>query len=168
MGWTDRFYLLTTVLLVIAAIAGGVALALEHGETQPLEITLSETAPIRYAGEVFVGGAVTNPGFYYLTEDDTLAVLLSGAGLEPGADLSHITVYVPQEGEGRCAQKIDLNRADCWLLEALPGIGETRAQAVVDHRTEQGPFKRVEDLLKVEGIGPETLEQVRDYVTVSD
>jgi competence protein ComEA len=168
VGWTDRFYLLTTVLLVIAAIAGGVALALEHGETEPLEITLSETAPFSYAGEVFVGGAVTNPGFYYLTDDDTLAALLSDAGLEPGADLSHIAIYVPQEGEVRSPQKIDLNRAEAWLLEALPGIGQTRAQAIVDYRSEAGPFKRVEDLLEVEGIGPETLEQIRDYVTVSD
>ena len=168
MGWTDRFYLLTTVLLVIAAIAGGVALALERSETPPLEITLSETAPTRYTGEVFVGGAVTNPGFYYLTEDDTLAALLSDVGFEPGADLSRIAIYVPQEGEGRSPQKIDLNRADCWLLEALPGIGETRAQAIVDYRNEEGPFQRVEDLLEVAGIGPETLEQIRDYVTVSD
>lgn len=168
MGWTDRFYLLTTALLVIAAIAGGVALALEHSETPPLEITLSETAPTSYAGEVFVGGAVTNPGFYYLREDDTLAALLSDAGLEPGADLSHIAIYVPQQGEARCAQKIDLNRAEAWLLEALPGIGETRAQAVVDYRSEAGPFQRIDDLLKVEGIGPETLELISDYVTVSD
>ena len=57
MGWTDRFYLSTTFLPVIAAVAGAVALALEHSETRPLDITFSETAPIRYAGEIFVGGA---------------------------------------------------------------------------------------------------------------
>ena len=168
MGWTDRFYLLTTVLLVIAAIAGGVILALEHSKSQPLEITLSQTAPGELAGEVFIGGAVSNPGSYHLTEDDTLAALLSDAGLEAGADLSHIAIYVPEEAEGRRAQKIDLNRADPWLLEALPGIGETRAQAIVDYRNEAGPFKRIEDLLKVEGIGQGTLEQIRGYVTVSD
>ena len=168
MGWTDRFYLLTTVLLVIAAIAGGIILALEHSKSQPLEITLSQTAPGELAGEVFIGGAVSNPGSYHLTEDDTLAALLSDAGLEPGADLSHIAIYVPEEGEGRRPQKIDLNRADPWLLEALPGIGETRAQAIVDYRNEAGPFKRIEDLLRVEGIGQETLEQIRGYVTVSD
>jgi len=168
VGWTDRFYLLTTVLLVIAALAGGVILALEHSKSQPLQITLSQTAPAELAGEVFIGGAVTNPGSYHLAEDDTLAALLSDAGLEPGADLSHIAIYVPEQGEGRCVQKIDLNRADPWLLEALPGIGETRAQAIVDYRNEAGPFKRIEDLLKVEGIGQETLEQIRGYVTVSD
>jgi len=168
VGWTDRFYLLTTVLLVIAAIAGGVALALEHSKSQPLEITLSQAAPSELAGEVIINGAVSNPGSYHLTENDTLAALLSDAGLKPGADLSHIAIYVPEEGEGPRAQKIDLNRADPWLLEALPGIGETRAQAIVDYRSEAGPFQRIEDLLKVEGIGQETLEQIRGYVTVSD
>ena len=55
-----------------------------------------------------------------------------------------------------------------WLLEALPGIGETRAQAIVDYRNENGPFKRIEDLLQVKGIGEGTLDKIKDYITVSD
>jgi len=55
-----------------------------------------------------------------------------------------------------------------WLLEALPGIGEVTAQAIMDYRSENGPFKRTEDLLKVTGIGPAIFEKIKDYITVSD
>jgi competence protein ComEA len=97
-----------------------------------------------------------------------LQALLSDAGVEPDADLSHIELYIPREGEEQSPQKIDINRAEPWLLEALPGIGETRAQAIVDYRNKNGPFKRIEDLLKVSGIGEGTFDEIEDYVTVSD
>ena len=55
-----------------------------------------------------------------------------------------------------------------WVLEALPGIGEVLTQRIVDYRSENGPFKRIEDLLKVSGIGEATFENIKDYITVSD
>ncbi|MCK4388321.1 MAG: helix-hairpin-helix domain-containing protein, partial [Dehalococcoidia bacterium] len=58
--------------------------------------------------------------------------------------------------------------AEPWLLETLPGIGEVLAQRIVDYRSENGPFKRIEDLLKVSGIGEATFEKIKDYITVSD
>ena len=54
------------------------------------------------------------------------------------------------------------------MLEALPGIGELLAQRIVDYRSENGPFRRIEDLLKVSGIAPATFEKIKDYITVSD
>jgi competence protein ComEA len=66
-----------------------------------------------------------------------------------------------------CADRFYL-RANPWLLEALPGIGETTAQAIVDYRNDNGPFKRIEDLLQVKGIGEGWFEKIKDYITVSD
>ena len=168
MSRADRFYLFITVFLLVAAIAGGVMLAVQHSRSQPVEIVLSQTEPPEQSGEIYIGGAVANPGIYTLREGDTLQALLSNAGIEPYADLSHIEIYVPQEGETASLQKIDINRAESWLLEALPGIGEVTAQAIVDYRNENGPFQRIEDLLKVEGIGQGTLDKIKDYITVSD
>ena len=168
MSRADRFYLFITVFLVIAAIAGGVTLAVQHSRSQPVEIVLSQTEPPEQSGELYIGGAVANPGIYSLKEGDTLQTLLSDAGIEPDADLSHIELYIPREGEEQSPQKIDINRAEPWLLEALAGIGETRAQAIVDYRSENGPFRRIEDLLKVSGIGSATFEKIKDYITVSD
>lgn len=168
MSRADRFYLFVTVFLVIAAIAGGIMLAVQHSRTQPVEIVLSQTEPPELSGEIFIGGAVANPGIYSLKEGDNLQTLLSDAGIAPDADLNHIELYVPREGEEESLQKIDINRAETWLLEALPGIGEVLAQRIVDYRSENGPFRRIEDLLKVSGIGPATFEQIKDSITVSD
>jgi competence protein ComEA len=168
MSRADRFYLFVTVFLVIAAIAGGVMLAVQHSRSQPVEIVLSQTETPELSGEIYIGGAVANPGIYPLKEGDTLQTLLSDAGIEPDADLSHIELYIPREGEEQSLQKIDINRAEPWLLEALPGIGEVLAQRIVDYRSENGPFRRIEDLLKVSGIGSATFENIKDFITVSD
>jgi competence protein ComEA len=168
MSRADRFYLFVTVFLAIAAIAGGVMLAVQHSRNHPVEIVLSQTAPPKLSGELYIGGAVTNPGIYSLKEGDTLQMLLSDAGVEPDADLGYIELYVPREGEEQSPQNIDINHAEPWLLEALPGIGETLAQRIVDYRSENGPFKRIEDLLKVSGIGAATFENIKDRITVSD
>ena len=143
-------------------------LAVQHSRSQPVEIVLSQTEPPELSGEIYIGGAVANPGIYSLKEGDTLQTLISDAGIEPDADLSHIELYVPRAGEEQSPQKIDINRAEPWLLEALPGIGEVLAQRIVDYRSENGPFRRIEDLLKVNGIGTATFEKIKDYITVSD
>jgi competence protein ComEA len=168
MSRADRFYLFITVFLLIAAIAGGVMLAVQHSRSQPVEIVLSQTEPPEQSGELYIGGAVANPGIYPWQEGDTIQALLLDTGLEPDADLSHIEIYVPREGEEQSPQKIDINRAEPWLLEALPGIGEVTAQAIMDYRNENGPFRSIEDLLKVKGIGEGTLDKIKDFITVSD
>ena len=58
---------------------------------------------------------------------------------------------------------IDLNTADEYDLRRLPGIGEKRAQAIVDYREEHGPFRSVEDLTRVSGIGEGILDGLREY-----
>jgi len=168
MSRADRFYLFITVFLLIAAIAGGVMLAVQHSRNQPVEIVLSQTEPPQQSGELYIGGAVASPGIYPWQEGDTIQVLLLDAGVESDANLSHIEIYVPREGEDQSPQKIDINRAELWLLEALPGIGEVLAQRIVDYCSENGPFKRIEDLLKVSGIGEATFENIKGYITVSD
>jgi competence protein ComEA len=65
-------------------------------------------------------------------------------------------------------QKININTAGAWLLAALPGIGEARAGAIIAYRTENGPFRDINELLNVPGIGEATLENIRDLVTVAD
>jgi len=168
MSRVDRFYLSVTIFLVIAAITGGIMLAVQHSRSQPVEIVVSQTEPPQLSGELYIGGAVASPGIYPLREDDTIETLLLDAGVESDADLSHIEIYVPREGEKQSPQKIDINRAEPWLLEAMPGIGEVLAQRIVDYRRENGPFRRIEDLLKVSGIGPTTFENIKDFITVSD
>ena len=168
MNQTNRFYLFITIFLATAVIAGGVLLVIKHSGSQPVEITLSQAVPPRKSGKIYITGAITSPGIYSLAQGDTIQTLLSDAGIGPGADLNYIKIYIPREGEKQVPQKIDINQAEAWLLEALPGIGEITSQAIVDYRNENGSFQRIEDLLYVHNIGEKTLGKIKDCITVSD
>lgn len=63
---------------------------------------------------------------------------------------------------------IDINRASLAELDQLPGIGPVTAQAIVEHRTTHGPFRAVDELVDVKGIGQATLEKIRALITVGD
>lgn len=60
--------------------------------------------------------------------------------------------------------RLDLNRSDALELAQLPGIGEKRAEAIIQHRTLNGRFESTSDLTKVRGIGPITVNKVSDSV----
>ncbi|GAB2803736.1 hypothetical protein GCM10027040_35110 [Halomonas shantousis] len=60
---------------------------------------------------------------------------------------------------------VNLNNADIETLAQLPGIGEVKAQAIVADRESNGPYQSAEDLTRVDGIGPATVEQLKDHVS---
>jgi comEA protein len=62
---------------------------------------------------------------------------------------------------------IDINRASAEELQKLPGIGPKLAQQIVAFREKHGPFRRVEDLLVIKGIGPKKWKAIRPHVVVS-
>lgn len=63
-------------------------------------------------------------------------------------------------------ESINVNTADIYDLQRLPGIGEKRAQDIIDWREEHGPFQTVDELTSVSGIGPGILEGLREYAAV--
>ncbi|SEH05928.1 ComEA family DNA-binding protein [Candidatus Venteria ishoeyi] len=64
------------------------------------------------------------------------------------------------------SQKIDINAANVTLLSTLAGIGEKKAQAIVDYRSKNGPFKSINGLEQVNGIGPKTIEKNKSLIMV--
>ncbi|MBM3310813.1 MAG: helix-hairpin-helix domain-containing protein [Candidatus Aminicenantes bacterium] len=64
------------------------------------------------------------------------------------------------------AEKVNLNSAPLDELQKLPRIGPKVAQRIIDFRKQNGPFKRVEDLLKVKGIGEKLFSQLRNLIVV--
>lgn len=71
------------------------------------------------------------------------------------------------QGGGAAAAPVDINRATAAELTAVPGIGKVLAQRIVEFREKNGPFRRVEDLLKVKGIGEKSFEKFRAHIKVS-
>lgn len=72
------------------------------------------------------------------------------------------------EAEGEETQKININTADAAGLTTLNGIGEKKAQTIIDYREEQGPFMSVEDIKNVSGIGDKSFENLKDSITVDE
>ena len=189
-----RLVNLAIIVAAIAAAAGGVVLFLRDGDSgEPVRIipppsVSTEANPVDVESKAYVTGAVRQPGLYTIKEGDRLADLIDLAGgITEDADMQAVNLAVrvndqdhwtvPRVGDPSVVPpnvgpvdlpvgKVDINTADVELLETLPGIGETRAQAIIHHREQHGPFKRVDDIVAVPGIGAATLEGLRDLVEV--
>ena len=185
---------LVIIVAAIAAAAGGVVLFLRNGDdgepvriVPPPTVSSVENRP-ESESKAYVTGAVRKPGLYAIREGDRLADLIDLAGgITEDADMQAVNVAVrvkdedhwkvPRIGEPTLVPsdavfvdptrgKVDINIADAELLETLPGIGETRAEAIIHHREQYGPFKRIDDIVAVPGIGATTLEGLRDLIEV--
>ncbi len=62
--------------------------------------------------------------------------------------------------------KININTASITQLDSLPGIGPVYAQRIIDYRDQVGGFKSIEQIVNVKGIGPKTVEKIRDRITI--
>ncbi len=63
-------------------------------------------------------------------------------------------------------KKININTASLTELQELPRIGEKVAQRIIDFRKENGEFKKIEEIMKVQGIGEKVFNQIKDRITV--
>ncbi|MFA5629723.1 MAG: ComEA family DNA-binding protein [Dehalococcoidales bacterium] len=131
----------------------------------PLTFTASPEKEI--VGYIYIGGEVYNPGYYPLTAADSVATLINAAGGNAN-NSENLQIELIINKTDNTAQKVNINRAEAWLLEALPGIGKTRANAIIQYRNDNGNFKNVNELLKVEGIGQSTFDNIKELITVGN
>jgi competence protein ComEA len=184
------------LVVVLVALMGGAGLWYVRALPKPVTIAEASPGAALSASPtptappiiVDVAGAVRRPGVYEFTDGERVIDAIERAGgALPKADLSLLNlaapitdgtqILVPKTGPtapgasppplgGAPAGLININSATATELEALSGIGEVLAATIVEYRTTNGPFTAVDDLLDVSGIGPATLEEIRDQITV--
>lgn len=145
---------------------------------------------------VEIKGSIAQPNVYQVAADARINDLVKLAGgLTKDADSRQInlaqplqdgmSIYVPKKGEDLLVQeqtdppatssaigeagvpnKINLNQADATQLQQVSGIGPKKAADIIDYRQKDGPFKSVDELTNVNGIGEKTLANIRDELCV--
>ena len=179
MDWIWKVIIFSLVVVIVFGLV-----LLIMNPTNPTPVT------VRNAGDesnrqVSVYGAVKNPGTYeYKGNIRVSDVVELAGGLAENADseFSNLskrvndgeTIIIPTLGlfqptltssvqEGT---KINLNTADRNELMSLPGIGEKRADDIIELREKKGGFKRIEELLEIPGIGEKLLESIYDRLFI--
>ncbi len=175
-------------LLIAAAVA---FFALRWRAPAPVVIEPPPATATPGPIQVYVSGAVAKPDVYSLPSGSIVKDALQAAGGATGdADLNHVNlaqslkdgqqIYVPKIGEVPTAAPttakgtqapvitgpIKINTATQAELESLPHIGPSIAARIIAYREQHGPFARIEDIQKVQGIGPSTFEAIKDLITV--
>lgn len=140
---------------------------------------------------VDVKGAVVKPGVYEMKASDRVKdVIRRAGGFTEDADQTSVNLAqkvhdemiimvpytlgieeeannhpsIPNSNSG--AEKVRVNYASQEEIETLPGIGPSKAQAIIQYREEHGYFQTVEDLLQISGIGEKTLENMKDEIQI--
>ena len=142
--------------------------------------------------QVYVCGEVAAPGVYQLKDGMRVCDAVEAAGgLTKAASREYWNlaeklsdgqmIYFPTQEEARERKasaeaagatveesdgRIDINTADATQLVTIPGIGETRAAAILAYREKNGPFAKVEDIMQVSGIKSALFEKMKDYITI--
>ena len=141
---------------------------------------------------VDIKGQVISPGVYEVDAGMRINdVIQLAGGIKQEADTSQLNfaqaledqmmIYVPEKGElnesipivqspqkSEAEHLINLNTADLTKLQELNGIGEKKAQAIIQYRTDNGSFQSIESLMEVSGIGQKTFDAIKDTITVSN
>ncbi len=191
--WVDE-----AIGVLVGVLLAGVALWIASPPRgEPITLLPPPPTPTQAPLVVDVVGAVRHPGVYTLPRGSRVRDAVAAAGgflpaavpeavnlaamlqdgvriFVPAAHTPTPVVQVPTvvplttAGPEDAVSRININTATAEELEALPRIGPTLAQRIIAYREAHGPFRKVDDLLNVKGIGPTLLETLRPHVTTGN
>ncbi|MES1046434.1 hypothetical protein FOA22_18385 [Heyndrickxia oleronia] len=136
-------------------------------------------------------GEIVNPGIYEANDGERVQDLITKAGgFSKNADKlkvnlaqkvkDEMVIYVPKIGEeinvslfdeaesttNNSEGKVNINSANKDQLQTIPGIGPSKADAIIEYREQKGEFKKIEEIKNVTGIGEKTYEKLKDSISI--
>ena len=165
------------------------AIVVQSNTAEKPEDSFSQPETIKNELVVHVAGAVQNPGVYTLQDGSRVEDAITRAQLLSQSDADALNraallsdgqkIVVPFAGEAQTSHplteseggtmpndKVNLNHATLAQLMTLPGIGEVKAQAIMQYRQEHNGFQTIDQLLQVNGIGSAIYSQIAHLVCV--
>lgn len=178
--------------LTVASGQSPIIDVLQEQQVEEQQIVSLKPEPVSIM--VDIQGAVKYPGVYSLDEGARLIDAIHAAGgYLADADIRMLNhamklpdeffIYVAREGEEvdfsglsvplypqqddgkKDDGKVDINTADAQALMTIPGIGPSKASAIIQYRDEHGPFKSPDAIMEVSGIGQKTFERLEPFIT---
>jgi len=180
----SNLFTLTLAVLFGLGIGGLIMILSKRPKLEPIQI-LPTTTPVLMA--VHVSGEVLKPGVVYVARDTRVGEVIDEAGgfsVDADQNLLNLAAYVydgqrihvpsqtevslqPMQDEDEAfSYPININHCSMDALISLPGIGETKAAAIIKYREANGGFDTVEDILNVSGIGTAIFSDIKELITV--
>lgn len=130
---------------------------------------------IVYEIVVEIKGEVMNPSIYTMPENTRISDLISVAGgFTSSADTESVNLASKLE-DGMIIvinkfdsndNKININKASVEELMTLPGIGNSKAEAIIEYRNANGFYKNIEELMNVSGISKSVFDKIKEFITI--
>jgi len=177
-------------------VVGAIILVVSPQKGQPIALVTRtpnltpDPTPTPKLIRVHITGSVKLPGVYTLPENARVEDAIQAAGgLQESSDPQLLNlaaalvdgqrIYIPSAQDGtmstddrglsiQTSPMININTASFAELDSLPGIGEVKAQAILDYRQKNGLFTALEDLLKVDGISQSLFEKLVGLITLGE
>jgi competence protein ComEA len=177
--------LIGALLVLVIVVGAGLLIYASSRQKEGMKTDDNSTSSLI----IDIEGAVKKPGIYELNPGSLMQDIIEAAGgLAENADLDKIAkelnraellknnqkIYIPAKivtesvstvAGTNISNKININLATVEELDTLPGIGSVYAQRIINYRKNK-PFRSIEEIMEIEGIGEKTFEKLKDLVII--
>jgi competence protein ComEA len=157
----------TIMVHVVGAVQEPGVYTLEHDARVRDAVELAKPSEEADLSQINLAGFLEDASQIYIPKQGEKAQVVTNSSGSSGSSASSGSSGTSGTGAGQGKGLVNINQATQKELETLPGVGPAYAARIIEYRESKGYFSKVEDLTKISGIGPATLEKLKPYVTVN-